>query len=395
YLASRRTHPYFEQARDARDVFMRLTDGLLAGLKEISLRRNKKLAFSADLTGSAGEYRHKTAAANVRFVNAFLVGELLLVVLLGGVVFVAPEVFPDVKTYLLMKFTVILLYLIGPINAILNAMPAVMQCRVAWNRVQQFLRDIPVAADPGALPVPVSKRVDTFEAAGLRFLYEGEADGEAFGVGPVSFTLNQGEVLFVVGDNGSGKTTLAKLLTGLYAPCAGELRINHTPVPPAQLGEYCSAIFSPCHLFEKMYDVTTAGRAEEIARHLKILRLEEKVKVTGNAFSRIDLSGGQRKRLALLQCYLEDAPIFLFDEWAADQDPAYREFFYRTLLPEMKARGKIVIAITHDDRYFDVADKVLKMDRGKPEWYPSPLAAGAWQPRDEPLAALMANANRS
>ena len=118
-------------------------------------------------------------------------------------------------------------------------------------------------------------------------------------------------------------------------------------------------------LFEKLYNVDVSGRSEDISKYLKMLRLNEKVTITESKYSTIDLSGGQRKRLALLQCYLEDSPIYLFDEWAADQDPEYRNFFYRTLLPEMKMAGKIVIAITHDDNYFDVADKVLKMKQGK------------------------------
>jgi ABC-type siderophore export system fused ATPase/permease subunit len=141
--------------------------------------------------------------------------------------------------------------------------------------------------------------------------------------------------------------------------------INNEVVKGAQLSEYYSAIFSTAHIFKKVYNIDLQQKSAEIARYLKMLHLDKKVSITGNKYSTIDLSGGQRKRLALLQCYLEDAPIYLFDEWAADQDPDYRNVFYRTLLPEMKRAGKIVIAITHDDHYFDVADKIFKMNFGK------------------------------
>jgi ABC-type siderophore export system fused ATPase/permease subunit len=179
----------------------------------------------------------------------------------------------------------------------------------------------------------------------------------------------KGEILFIIGANGSGKTTLGKLITGLYEPDRGKFRVNGRVVQPALMGEYFSAVFTPIHLFERLYSIDVEANKETAAKYLKVLNLENKVELKNNNYSTINLSGGQRKRLALLQCYLEDSPIFIFDEWAADQDPSYRNFFYRTLLPAMKSMGKIVIAITHDDHYFDVADKVLKMENGKLEDY--------------------------
>jgi putative pyoverdin transport system ATP-binding/permease protein len=145
--------------------------------------------------------------------------------------------------------------------------------------------------------------------------------------------------------------------------------INEKVLKGSQLGEYFSVIFSPLYLFKKLYNIDSKGKSKEVEKYLQLLDLKEKVKIIENEYNSIDLSGGQRKRLALLQCYLEDSPIYLFDEWAADQDPGYRKFFYRTLLPEMKKLGKIVIAITHDDHYFDIADKILKMNQGKLESY--------------------------
>jgi putative ATP-binding cassette transporter len=182
-------------------------------------------------------------------------------------------------------------------------------------------------------------------------------------------TINQGEIVFIIGGNGSGKTTLAKLVTGLYKADGGEILINEKPVHPAELGEYFSTVFSPICLFDTLYNIDTNNKQNDIKKYLNMLNLDDKVHITGNKYSTIELSSGQRKRLGLLQCFLEDAPIFLFDEWAADQDPTYRQYFYRKILPEMKQAGKLIIAITHDDHYFDVADKVFKMDNGKLEPY--------------------------
>lgn len=369
YYVGRRTEKYFEQARETRNGFMRLVNGMVDGFKELSLHRNKKIAYKGDVEVSANEYRIKMSTADIRFANAFIVGETLLVALLGVLAFIVPRLFPGMKFYTIMSFVVVLLYLIGPVNAILGSVPAVMRLRVAWKRIRQFLAAIPADIDLNKPQEAIDAAVESLEADGITFRYRDKNDQHTFAVGPVHLKVKKGEVLFIVGGNGSGKTTLAKLLTGLYKPDEGEIRINNKVVKPSQLSEYYAAIFNPLYLFDKFYDVDTAAKSEEIRRCLEMLDLQEKVKVEDNRYSTIALSTGQRKRLALLQCYMEDAPICLFDEWAADQDPEYRYFFYRTLLPEMRNAGKIVIAITHDEHYFDVADRVLKMNEGLLESY--------------------------
>ncbi len=365
-VVGQKANPYFESARDARNVFMRLVNGMIDGYKEISMSRNKKLEYRDDVTESAYEHNKKISTADIKFVNAFLVGESLLVVLLGIVAYGVPELFPNIEFYTLMSFVIILLYLIGPINGILGSIPTIVQVRVAWNRIQEFLADIPVSLDLNDKPEETSNTIDGIELNNVTYTYKSqEDDSKNFGVGPINLDIGKGQILFIIGGNGSGKTTLAKLITGLYEPDQGEVRINGQVVNNFQLGECFSAVFSPTYLFEKLYNIDADSKQAEIAKYLKLLHLDKKVEINNNKYSTIELSGGQRKRLALLQCYLEDSPIYLFDEWAADQDPSYRKFFYRTLLPEMRAKGKIVIAITHDDHYFDVADKIMKMDQGQ------------------------------
>jgi putative pyoverdin transport system ATP-binding/permease protein len=364
YFVSRSTNKFYDDARDSTTVFMRLINSMIDGFKEISLHRNKKIAFKSDVEMTANEYRQKISTADIRFTNAFLVGESLLVLLLGTNAFVVPKLFPGIQLHIVMSFVIVLLYLIGPINGILNSAPAILQLKVAWNRVQQFLKEIPASVE---LPLskPVKGTIHNFSASNIAFQYRDSNDQNVFMIGPIDIELKSGEILFIIGGNGSGKTTLAKLLTGLYELDKGTIKINGVVVEGTQLSEYFSAVFNPSHLFEKLYNIDVENRYDEVNKYLKMLDLDEKVEISENKYSTINLSGGQRKRLALLQCYLEDCPIYLFDEWAADQDPGYRSFFYRTLLPEMKRSGKIVIAITHDDHYFDVADKVLKMEQGK------------------------------
>jgi cyclic peptide transporter len=337
------------------------------GFKELSLHSAKKSAYKNDVQGICGKFRDASGNAMVKFVNAFMVGESMLLVVLGAVGFGIPFFIPEMPKPILMSFIMVLLYLIGPVTGILNSIPGLVQMRVAWKRVKGLIKDIPANIPPSeeARVVHDVPEIKDLKAKGIYFEYEAEDENEKFTVGPIDFTAKKGEIIFIIGGNGSGKTTLAKLLTGLYIPEKGVITVDGKIIDNYRLGEYFSVVFGNFHLFEKLYDVDIEGKEEILKNHLEMLRLQEKVKVEDGAFSTIELSGGQRKRLALLRCYLEDRPIYLFDEIAADQDPEFRKFFYRDLLIKMKERGKIIIAITHDDHYFDVADRVVKIDMGK------------------------------
>ena len=356
-----------EQARDTQNQFMGLINNMIDGFKELSMQVNKKREYSADVDEVCHTFRRKTTQSGVKFVNAFLIGESLLLVVLAAVGFGIPELFPNISKFTLMSFIMILLFLIGPFNVILNAIPNIIRIRVAWGRVKGFEKDIPATLDPKVLETRYQPEgeVEAVRAKNVMFEYKSENDDETFAVGPIDLEFNKGDITFIIGGNGSGKTTLAKLLTGLYAPHQGSVEVEGTSNGSSRLGENFSVVFSDFHLFRKMYNVDLENKDGKVEEYLELLRMQDKVTITDNEFSTIDLSGGQRKRLALLQCYLEDSPIYLFDEIAADQDPEFRKFFYRELIPRMKADGKIVIVITHDDHYFDVADRIIKMDMGK------------------------------
>lgn len=389
-VVGRTAQMYLERLRDMQNIYMGFLNGLVDGFKELSLHFKKKKEYKDDLEDVNDKYRKIAVKALVKLINASLVGELMLIIVLGAVSFGVPRLFTSIKMITIMSFIIALLYLIGPINSILGSIPTILQIRVAWGRVQGFMKDIPANMKPEDVdrPLPVKKEaVQHLNAKGIMFIYKnptpvtlpanpGNNNGnkspdklldedKGFVVGPLDFEANKGEIVFIVGGNGSGKTTLAKMLAGLYMLEQGSVKINEVEIPIHQLGEYFSVIFSNYHLFQKLYEVDMTQKEAEAQKHLETLEIDQKVEIKDNKFSTINLSGGQRKRLALLQSYLEDSPICLFDEVAADQDPNFRRFFYRDLLLRMKAEGKIVIAITHDDHYFDVADRVIKMDMGK------------------------------
>ncbi|MRH89908.1 ATP-binding cassette domain-containing protein [Nocardia sp. SYP-A9097] len=197
----------------------------------------------------------------------------------------------------------------------------------------------------------------------------GEAgEGDGFRLGPIDLTFEPGQITFIVGGNGSGKSTLAKLITGLYVPRSGTVKLNDELINHENIEWYrqnTSAIFTDFHLFEDYLGFDRPGIDTEVQHYLEELQIAHKVTVKDGKLSTIDLSQGQRKRLALLTALLEDRSIYLFDEWAADQEPKFRDVFYTEILAELKGRGKTVIVITHDDRYFHLADQLVKLDFGK------------------------------
>ena len=363
YVVSGKTNVFFEEARTTRDAFMLLINGMIDGFKELSLQHQKKLEYRDEVEVVAEEFRAKTTTAEVKFANTFLIGESLLVILLGVVAFVVPEMFPGIREHTILSFVVILLYLIGPINQILGSVPGIMQLKVAWNRLKGFINHIPASIDLHEKRNQVLPSYCEIKIDDIKFKYEDSEN--QFSVGPIKLEIGHGEIIFIIGGNGSGKTTLAKLMLGLYNPDHGKIMVNGKPVTHDEIGEYFSTVLTGFHLFDKLYNVDLTGKDKLVKDYLQLLGLEHKVEIIGNKFSTTDLSGGQRKRLELLKCLLEDRPFFLFDEIAADQDPEFRKFFYRILLPQLKQKGKTIIAITHDDHYFDVADKVIKMDLGQ------------------------------
>ncbi len=369
YRTNKNARMYFEEARDTRDGYMKLIDGLLNGFKELKLHYGKESEYKEDIEDISERFRQKLVVARIKYVNVNLVAQSFLIVSLGVMSFGFPRVFPGISPAIIVSFIMAILYLMNPINFIMTSMPAIMQMKVSWKRIQTFMSEIPTQEAPRAavanLTIPQS--VSQIRLENLTFAYKQHQTDECFTVGPLDFEARAGELIFIIGGNGSGKTTLAKLLTGLYRQDEGRITVDGEELESSRLGELFSVVFSDFYLFEKIYNLKD-NEAAAIEKYLDVLQLKEKVEIDRKRYSTTKLSHGQRKRLALLQCFLESRPMYLFDEWAADQDPQFRRFFYRELLTDMKKEGKIVFAITHDDHYFDVADTVVKMDMGKIEY---------------------------
>jgi putative pyoverdin transport system ATP-binding/permease protein len=248
-------------------------------------------------------------------------------------------------------------------------LPVISRANIAFKRIaelaEQFSSPEPhLLLNDKNVPKPTIQRL---ELRDVHYAFPAVDGSQAFALGPVNLSIAQGEIVFIVGENGGGKTTLIKLLLGLYAPQGGEIFLDGEPVSAAGRDDYrqlFTTIFADYYLFDELVqgDQQVPGDAN---RYLDRLEIAHKVSIRDGAFSTTDLSTGQRKRLALLNAWLEERPVLVFDEWAADQDPVFRRVFYTELLPELKALGKTIIVISHDDRYFDIADQLVRMQAGR------------------------------
>ena len=205
---------------------------------------------------------------------------------------------------------------------------------------------------------------------GIQFRYVDKFSEATFKIGPIDFSLHPGELVFITGGNGSGKSTFLRVLAGLYPPDSGQIRLNGQLISDETRDKYrslMSAIFFDYHLFRKLYGIPDPEPAE-VDQLLRQFRLDTKTGVTNGEFRTLDLSGGQRRRLALIVSLLEKRPILLLDEWTAEQDPEFRRKFYDELLPDLMRAGATVVVITHDDRYLNelhLPARRIHMDEGR------------------------------
>jgi putative ATP-binding cassette transporter len=358
----------FGEAREETDALMRHFQAIINGVKELKLHSQRREDFfQADLQVAAANVRNYRISSQRTMAFSTGLGDLLFFTLLGLLVFGLPQI-RTVSGELLSGYVLVMSYLMQPIGDILQALPNLSQAGVALQKIDRLGLSLTSRAETMTMATTPSHKFQQLEIQKATYSYQKAGEDTTFTLGPIDFTLHSGELVFIVGGNGSGKSTFAKLLTGLYVPDGGEVRLDGTLINDRNRESYrqlFATVFADFYLFDRLVGLQLADADRQAQTYLEQLQLSHKVAVRDGKLSTTALSQGQRKRLALLTAYLEDRPIYLFDEWAADQDPFFREIFYQQLLPELKQRGKAVLAISHDDRYFHLADRLLKLDYGQ------------------------------
>ena len=245
-----------------------------------------------------------------------------------------------------------------PAGILVTIAPTLAQASIALNKLQSLGLDLERSIVPEEAHAELERARPNsppeIELHGLTYQYRPDAEGKSFGIGPIDLVISPGELVFLVGGNGSGKTTLAKIITGLYSPSNGALLADGSPVVDQNRDSYrqifLHAVFADSFLFPAISGSNSLGMADQADRYLSWLKMDQVVSLKDGRWSSLRLSQGQRKRLALIDAFLMDRPVYVFDEWAAEQDPEFREMFYHELLPALNQHGKTVIVISHDDR---------------------------------------------
>lgn len=362
---------WMKAAKNKEVEFLNYTTDAIEGFKETKINARRSLDLRADLERCSAEITDlRIKTANLSTGNTIL-AQSTFYVLIASVVFVLPQLIPT-YAQVIIEITTAILFIIGPLRLIIGLVPYFVMCDEATRAIVSLELALDETHANGAAlatttpPPPAPARFDTLALDDVTFAYK-HNDTEVFAIGPLSLDVAAGDIVFIIGGNGSGKSTLLKVLAGLYQPDSGALLLDGVAVTPATIQGYrelFAAIFSDFHLFERLYGLFGVGDAE-VSALLDDMQLSDKVQIVSDRWSTLDLSTGQRKRLALVVSLLDRRPLLVFDELAADQDPEFRQFLYEELLPRLKAEGRTIIAATHDDRYFHVADKVIKMEHGK------------------------------
>ncbi len=389
-LVSARGMTALRRARERQAVLVGHFRTLIGGFRELKLHRGRRAAYlTQSLEPTLASVRGAMVDGLAHFAVAQAWGQLAFFGFIGFLLYAAPAIEPIARPALVSAVLVVL-YLMTPLDVILTWVPILGRARVSLRRVQSLIPTLERQGDPDPgqdrlVPIKRPAFREAIRLERVTFLYHDDHDDPGFRLGPVDLTLRPGELVILAGGNGSGKTTLVKLVSGLYRPESGVIRLDGRVLGDGDLETYrqlFSVVFADGYLFPDVLGVGTDPQAVEAAAcaGLERLGLAPQVSVREQGFSTLDLSQGLRRRLALLGAWLEDRPVCILDEWAAHQDPTFKQVFYTKLLPEMRAAGKSLLVISHDEPYFEVADRVIRLQDGRlVDVHESPLGIrGAW-----------------
>ncbi len=352
--------------------FVKGFDDLLDGFKELKLNSAKNRDFVENHLHPMAETCRKIRVDTGMTVNqSVMVASSALFLVLAAIIFLIPILAPEDASKLV-RISTLVVFIFSPLGEVVSVFPLVTEATNSIREITRIENELNSlyerqAADSVPQENAPPLQFCSLSCRQLGFEFRNEKGEPSFSLEPLDFHLEKGELLFITGGNGSGKSTFIRVLAALYPPKSGAILLNDEVIGTKDRQRYrdlFSAVFTDYHLFDRLYGLKEIDH-DKLSRLLCEMELDGKTSVIGNQITSTRLSTGQRKRLALVVALMEDRPILLLDEWAAEQDPQFRRKFYREILPSLKASGKTIVAVSHDDEYYDVADRVLKMQYGK------------------------------
>jgi len=374
YTKQRKLNAKLQETTQKQNEYFDTLSDLLDGFKELKINTLKSNCFyNQRLRPLSSSMESLKIETGLTFNHLNVFTQSFSFILMASIIFIIPTLTPE-NTKIIPQVAAILLFVIGPLSEIVGVMPLIARSNAAVQNICSVESDLDTYRSNEANKIDNFTRQATDQKINfseiccqdIQFTYYNQQQIPGFHVGPINFSIKRGETVFIIGGNGSGKSTFLKLLTTLYQPASGQLLLDGRRIHDNILLQYrdlFSVIFSDFHLFKELYGITHIDQ-QRVADLLEIMQLAERCQITNDRISDLNLSTGQMKRMALIVALLEDKPIYIFDEWAADQDPDFRRYFYNTIIPQMKEQGKTIIAATHDDHYFHVADRIIKLDAG-------------------------------
>lgn len=353
--------------RKYNEHYYKYVDDVIKGFKgfKLSTGRREKL-MKEHLSPNRENAKVLDFNINYVFLSINLISQYGLYLVIGAILFLLPEI-GILKREDVISYVVILLFVSGPINNLINMQNVYTRLTVANNRIKKFLKDFDSTETAVTLKTADTETFTSLRFDQIHFAYENNAAEKTFALGPVNLSIAKGEMIFIIGGNGSGKSTFINILTGLYQPTEGEIIVNEqqNSTGKTTTQNLISAVFTDNHIYSHNYDSYALENNREYRELLRIMELDKVIADDKEDSARRPFSKGQGKRMSLIFALLEEKPILVLDEWAADQDPHFRKYFYENLLPKLKQEGKTIIAVTHDDAYFKYADRILKFDYGE------------------------------
>ncbi|EOH7281127.1 multidrug ABC transporter permease/ATP-binding protein [Campylobacter coli] len=355
-----KVYQYFRKARENDDALQNNYQNILDGHKELLINRDRAKLYYEDEFENNARLKKKNSTLGNLFNNLSNNWTNVTLLALVGVEFYLALKFEWASVADATTIALSILFLRTPLVSMIGSFPTLLLAKIALDKIAKLELDDYIEGFKKTHYISEWKKISF---RNTQFAYE-----ENFHLNPVNIELKKGELVFLIGKNGSGKSTFCMLLIGLFKPSKGGIYVDDTLIDDKNLDEYrslISAVFSDFHLFTKTLNKENFASEEKIAFWLEFLELKDKTSVKDNELTLTKLSTGQKKRLAMLIALLEERDILVLDEWAADQDPVFRRFFYKKLLPLLKEQGKTIFAITHDDVYFDMADRILLAQNGQ------------------------------
>lgn len=352
--------------REYNDDYYKYVDDVMKGFKKLKLSffrtENLMNKFLKPNRDQAGELDFNISYI---FLSINLISQYGLYAIIATILFVLPG-WGLLDQADVIAYVVIVLFISGPINNLINLQQTYTRFIVANKRIKDFLKDFEVHEETKPQFEIVNTPFKSIEFRDIHFSYNNNLNDTAFALGPINLTVNEGETIFIVGGNGSGKSTFINTFTGLYTPSKGEIFLNGKEIESNQENQnLIAAVFTDDHIFSHNYEEYTVENNPEYKQLLEMMKLDKVIVDDKESSARRKFSKGQSKRMSLIFALMEKKPILVLDEWAADQDPYFRKFFYEELIPKLKREGKTIIAVTHDDAYFHLADRIIKFNYGQ------------------------------